>query len=84
MSQERGLEISQRLEALESLLRARGEIEWARRLDAAVAGGATGTEILVRAGAVVRELRRSRDAKRLGIERDLKELAGLIDRQLRI
>ena len=84
MSQERGLEISRRLEALESSLRRRGETGWADRLDAAVAGGATGTEILVRAGAVVRELQKGGDARRLGIDRDLKELAGLIDRQLKV
>ncbi|HKW77883.1 MAG TPA: hypothetical protein VJQ09_02220 [Candidatus Limnocylindria bacterium] len=57
---ERGLEISRRIDALQTLLRERSEGAWADRLDAAVAGGATGTE------------------------RDVKDLAGLIDRHLKI
>lgn len=84
MWQERGLQISRRLDALESVLRRRGEVDWAGRLDAAVAGGATGTEILHRVGVVLRELRKSGDAKRLAVEQEVKDLAGLIDRQLRI
>ena len=78
-----GLEISQRLEALEALLRERGEVAWADRLDVAVAGGATGTESLFRAGAVLRDLAKSDDAKRLGCRDEARSLRGLIDRQLR-
>jgi hypothetical protein len=78
-----GLEISQRLEALEALLRGRGEVAWADRLDAAVVGGATGTETLFRAGAVLRDLANSEDSKRVGCRDEARSLRGLIDRQLR-
>jgi hypothetical protein len=78
-----GLEISHRLEALEAVLRERGEVAWADRLDVAVAGGATGTESLFRAGAVLRDLVKSDDSKRLGCRDEARSLRGLIDRQLR-
>jgi hypothetical protein len=78
-----GLEISQRLEALETFLRERGEAAWADHLDVAVAGGATGTESLFRAGAVLRDLVKSEDSKRLNCRDEARSLRGLIDRQLR-
>ena len=84
MSRERGLEISERLDALEGLLRERSETEWADRLNAAIAGGSTGTEILVRAGVVLRELTKSGVAKRIGCAREAHELERLLGRQLRI
>ena len=77
------LEISQRLEALEAVLRERGEVAWADRLAVAVAGGATGTESLFRAGAVLRDLVKSDDSKRLACRDEARSLRGLIDRQLR-
>jgi hypothetical protein len=79
-----GLEISKRIDALISLLRERGETAWADRLDAAVAGGATGTESLVRAGAALQELKRSGTPARLGCIDDVLTLDRLIGRQVRI
>ncbi len=78
-----GVEIAHRLEALEALLRERGAVAWADRLDGAVAGGATGTESLFRAGAVLRDLLKSDDSTRLGCRDEVRSLRGLIDRQLR-
>ena len=80
----RGVEISKRLASLESLLREHDAAEWASRLDRAEAGGSTGTEILHRVGVVLRELRKSGEAKRLGVEQQVMDLAGLVDRQMRI
>ena len=84
MSQQRGLEISQRVEALELRLRERSESDWAERLNTAVAGGATGTEILVRIAVVLRDLARSDAAKRIGCANEARELERLVGRQLRI
>ena len=81
---ERGLEISRRIDALQTLLRERSEGAWADRLDTAIAGGSTGTESLFRAGAALRDLLSSGVAKRLGVEGEAKDLAGLIDRHLKI
>ena len=78
MRTKEGLEISQRIERLEALLRARSETAWADRLNAAVAGGATGTEILFRVGAELHEFVRSGVAKTQGCEREAKDLRGKI------
>jgi hypothetical protein len=77
-----GLEISKRIDALISHLRERGETAWADRLDVAVAGGATGTESLVRAGATLRELKKSGVPKRLGCDGDVSTLDRMIGRQI--
>jgi len=65
------------------LLRERSETAWADRLNAAVAGGATGTEILFRIGAELREMVRSGVAKTQGCEREAKDLRSKIDRHLK-
>ena len=84
MSQQRGLEISQRVEALEQVLRQSSEGEWADRLNVAVAGGATGTETLVRVAVVLRDLAKSEAAKRIGCAKEARELERLVGRQVRI
>jgi signal transduction histidine kinase len=80
----RGLDISQRLDALETRLREHDEAGWADRLNAAIAGGSTGTESLVRAGVVLRELASSETAKRVGCLDEARELGRIVGRQLRV
>ena len=68
---------------LETDLRRRGDQRSADRIDVAIAGGATGTESLVRLGTELRRLGK----RRSGLDRDLRKrarrIARAIDAQLK-
>lgn len=78
-----GAELARRIDALEAFLRERSQPLWAERLRDAVAGGATGTETLVRVSVELDALGRSRVARDLGCAVEARSLRGAIARHLR-
>lgn len=63
---------------LQQRLRESGRNEWISKLDDAEIGGSTGTEILVRLGGCIRDLKRNTP----GLEKDIMKLCNAILKQI--
>ena len=78
-----GVELQRRIDALQEFLREREQSLWADRVRDAVAGGATGTEILFRVSTTLDALARSRISRDLGCGVEARSLRGAIEGHLR-